>query len=125
MKIIMSGLLLLLLVACSRPIPPQIREALDREFSTRAMDSGWRFVKITHGFGGKELVADILVSAPLAGTEPAQHESLRLKVCPDAGKVDLWKKLQGYKLAIVAYTENRKFTVLVDCENPLEPVVRP
>lgn len=121
MKTIISGLVLLLLAACSRPIPPEIHQALDKEFNARAMDSGWKFIKVTHGFGGKELVADILVTAPLAGTEPAQQESLRRKVCPDSAKTDLWKQLQGYKLSVVAYTENRKFTVLVDCVNPLAP----
>lgn len=125
MKPIILGLLLPLAAACSRPIPPEIHERLDKVFNAMAMESGWKFVKITHGFGGKELVADILVSGPLEGAESAQEEALRRKLCPNPADDDLWSRLQGYKLSIAAYTHDRKFTVLVDCENPREQAASP
>ena len=65
-------------------------------------------------------MADILVSAPIEGAgEAVQRETLRRRVCPGSGRTDLWQHLRGYKLSVVAYTQDRKFTVLADCVNPL------
>jgi hypothetical protein len=121
MKIILTSLILLGLAACSRPIPQDIHDALDKQFSVRLMENGWKFIKVTHGFGGKELVADILVSQPIPGEPSAQQELLKSKACPaTTGNDDFWKKLEGYKLSVAAYTQDRKFTVLVDCPNPFQ-----
>ncbi|MGZ8217949.1 hypothetical protein [Methylomagnum sp.] len=119
MKTKLLSLIILGLAACSRPIPQDIHDALDKQFASRLMENGWKFVKVTHGFGGKELVADILVPQAIPGDAGAQHELLKSKVCPaTSGNDGFWKKLDGYKLSVAAYTQDRKFTVLVDCQNP-------
>jgi hypothetical protein len=121
MRTILTTLMALMLAACSRPIPPDIQNALDRHLASRPMENGWKFVKVTHGFGGRELVVDILVPEPLGADAAAQQEMLRSKFCPAAvNNGEFWQKLKGYKLSVVAYTRDRKFTVLADCENPYE-----
>lgn len=122
MKTIMTGLIVVLLTACSRPIPEDIRTALDKQFSSEPLEKGWKFTKVTHGFGGHELVIDILVDAPIQSGAVEQRQFLKSKVCPASGNDDFWKKLQGYKLSIVAYTHDRKFTVISDCDNPYQAV---
>lgn len=119
MKKLLAGLLLpLLIAACSRPIPPDVREHLNAWFSGRPVENGWKFVKLTHGFGGQELVADVLVPEPLPGDPGAQQGLVKSKLCPPAENGQLWDKLKGYKLSIAVYTQDRKFTVLADCDNP-------
>lgn len=123
MKIIMLNVFLIFLLACSRPIPVEISAALDKRFSSQALEKGWKFTKVTHGFGGRELVVDILVDEPLKGDPLAQQQFLKAKVCPaPTGNDDFWQKLPGYKLSIAAYTHDRKFTLLVDCENPYQTI---
>jgi hypothetical protein len=116
MKCITALLTILLFTACSRPIPPEIRAALDQEMAGRSLDPGWKFVKVTHGFSGRELVIDILVSEPLQGDPAVQRESLKSRICPT--NREFWEKLKGYKLSVAAYTQDRKFTLLADCDNP-------
>ncbi len=122
MRIIILCITMFLAASCARKIPADMLDMLQRQFMGQAMESGWKFVKVTHGFGGRELVVDILVTQPMKGTLEAQHELLKNKVCPPVnGNDEFWNKMQDYKLSIAAYTQDRKFTVLVDCENPLRP----
>ncbi|BBL75832.1 hypothetical protein [Methylomagnum ishizawai] len=119
MRIIILLVAALALVSCGRKIPPELQEALQKQFTGEAMETGWQFVKVTHGFGGQELVADILVQQPIPGPPEAQQARLKSEICPPpAGNDTFWQKLQGYKLSVAAYTKDRKFTVLVDCDNP-------
>jgi hypothetical protein len=119
MKKLLAGLLLpLSITACSRPIPPEVREPLEAWFSGRPTEHGWTFVKLTHGFGGQELVADMRVPEPLPGDPGAQRELVKSRLCPAGDNAPLWQKLKGYKLSVAVYTQDRKFTVLADCDNP-------
>lgn len=121
MRIIILLFTVFALASCARKIPPELQDALQKQFSREMMESGWRFVKVTHGFGDRELVADIQVSAPIPGTPEAQQARLKSEICPaPTGNDGFWKKLQDYKLSVAAYTQDRKFTVLVDCENPFQ-----
>lgn len=122
MKKLIAGFLLpLSIAACSRPIPPDLRELLNAHFSGLPMESGWKFVKLTHGFGGQELVADVLASAPMPGDAAGQREFVKSRLCPSRENTSLWQKLKGYKLSVAVYTQDRKFTVLADCDNPYAP----
>jgi hypothetical protein len=120
MKAIIAGLALLLLAACSRPIPSNVHDLLDKYFAGHSMESGWKYIKVTHGFGGQELVADILVSAPIPGDPGTQQEMVKSRLCPPRENNEFWQNIKGYKLSIAAYTQDRKFTVLADCNNPYE-----
>jgi len=120
MRIIILLVAVLVLVSCGRKIPPELQAALQKQFAGEKMETGWQFVKVTHGFGDQELVADILVKEAIPGPPEAQQARLKGEICPaPAGNDAFWKQLQGYKLSVAAYTQDRKFTVLVDCDNPL------
>jgi hypothetical protein len=120
MKPIVTALAVLFLAACSRPIPSNVHDQLDRYFASRPMENGWKYVKATHGFGGQELVADILVPAPLPGDPGTLRETVKSKLCPPRENNEFWRNLKGYKLSVAIYTSDRKFTLLADCNNPYE-----
>ncbi|CAL1239044.1 hypothetical protein [Candidatus Methylocalor cossyra] len=120
MKLARLNLIVLLLIACSRPIPAGVAEQLNRYFSGLNLEPGWRFVKLTHGFGGKTLVADILVDRPLPGSREVQQAFLRDRLCPPLGGNErFWRELQGFELAVAVYTQDRKYTALSECPRPL------
>lgn len=115
--LVLAGLLALC-AGCSREIPPEIRDQLESYFSGRPKPAGWEFVKLTHGFSGRQLVADVLVTQPLPGTPAEQQAQVKSRLCPPPADDVFWNRLGGYGLSVAVYTRDRKFTVLVDCDAP-------
>jgi len=47
------------------------------------MDDGWKYVKVSHGFSGQELVAEVLVPAPIPGDPFTQENTVKSKLCQE------------------------------------------